>query len=94
MSRAMRGKSEGSVNTLTKERFLKNAVGECLELYIQIAGIPLKCVLDTNVSTSFFRNHLKGSTAKWFKLTAANKLPLPYLGYVELDIDVMGLAIP
>lgn len=28
------------------------------------------------------------------KITAANKLPLPYLGYVELDIQVMGLTIP
>ena len=33
-------------------------------------------------------------TAKWLKLTAANKLPLPYLGYVELDIQVVGLTIP
>lgn len=101
----MRGKSEGSLNTLTKERFLKNAVGECPEVNIHIGGVPFKCLLDTgsNVSTmteSFFRDHLKGgdedihSTAKWLKLTAANKLPLPYLGYVELDIDVMGLAIP
>lgn len=74
-------------------------------MYIQIGGIPLKCVIDTgsNVSTmteSFFRNHLKGGdedincTAKWLKLTAANKLPLPYLGYVELDIQVMGVTIP
>lgn len=33
-------------------------------------------------------------TAKWLKITAANKLPLPYLGYVELDIKVMGRIIP
>lgn len=31
MSRAMRDKSEGSRGTLTKERFLENAVGECLK---------------------------------------------------------------
>ena len=101
----MRGKSEGSADTLTKERFLKNAVGECPEVDIQIDGVPLRCLLDTgsHVSTlteSFFRDHLHGEeddmhcTAKWLKLTAANKLPLPYLGYVELDIQVMGLTIP
>ena len=101
----MRGKSEGSTSTLTKERFLENAVGECPEVDIQIDGIPLRCLLDTgsNVSTlteSFFRDHLHGEeedmhcTAKWLKLTAANKLPLPYLGYVELNIQVMGLTIP
>ncbi|XP_016363008.1 uncharacterized protein LOC107704564 [Sinocyclocheilus anshuiensis] len=33
-------------------------------------------------------------TSKWLKITAANGLPLPYLGYVELDIQVMGLTIP
>lgn len=31
-------------------------------------------------------------TAKW--LTAANKLPLPHLGYVELDVEAMGITIP
>ncbi len=34
------------------------------------------------------------STSKWLRITAANKLPLPYLGYVELDIQVMGVTIP
>lgn len=105
MSQAMRGKPEGSKNTLTKERFLEHAVGECPEVDIQIGGVPLKCLLDTgsNVSTlaeSFFRDHLHGGeedmhcTDKWLKITAANRLPLPYLGYVELDIQVMGLTIP
>uniref|UniRef100_A0A672FZX6 Gypsy retrotransposon integrase-like protein 1 n=1 Tax=Salarias fasciatus TaxID=181472 RepID=A0A672FZX6_SALFA len=101
----MRGKSKGSDDNLTKERFLKNAVGQCPEVDIQIGGVPLRCILDTgsNVSTlteSFFRNHLHGEdndmhcTAKWLKLTAANRLPLPYLGYVEVDVQVMGVTIP
>ncbi|KAM7388850.1 hypothetical protein PAMP_022861 [Pampus punctatissimus] len=101
----MRGKSEGSADTLTREHFFKNAVGECPEVDIQIDAIPFRCLLDTgsNDSTlteSFFRDHLHGEdddmhcTAKWIKLTAANKLPLPYLGYVELDIQVAGLTIP
>lgn len=105
VSRAMRGKSEGSDNTLTKEPFLENAVGQCPEVDVQIGGVPLRCILDTgsNVSTlteSFFRNHLhKGDndmhcTAKWLKLTAANKMPLPYLGYVQLDVEAMGITIP
>ncbi len=34
------------------------------------------------------------STSKWLRITAANKQPLPYLGYVELDIQVMGVTIP
>uniref|UniRef100_A0A3P9I2U1 Gypsy retrotransposon integrase-like protein 1 n=1 Tax=Oryzias latipes TaxID=8090 RepID=A0A3P9I2U1_ORYLA len=101
----MRGKPEGSPKILTKERFLKNAVGKCPVVDIQIGGIPLNCLVDSgsNVSTlteSFFRDHLHGGdddmhyTSKWLRITAANKLPLPYLGYVELDIQVMGITIP
>ncbi|XP_062420887.1 uncharacterized protein K02A2.6-like [Pungitius pungitius] len=105
MSWAMRGKSKGSKDVLTKERFLRHAVGKCPEVDIQIGGVLLRCLLDTgsNVSTlteSFFRDHLHGEdedmhcTAKWLKITAANQLPLPYLGYVELDVQVMGFNIP
>lgn len=102
----MRGKTEGSAaGPLTKERFLERAVGKCPEVDICIGGVPVRCLIDTgsNVSTlaeSFFREHLHGEdqdlhcTAKWLKITAANKLPLPYLGYVELEIEVMGLTIP
>lgn len=100
----MRGKSEGSENRLTKEHFLENAVGRCPEVDVQIGGVPLRCFLDTgcNVSTlteSFLRDHLHEGdedmhcTARCLGLTAANKLPLPYLGYVELDIQVMGITI-
>ncbi len=70
-----------------------------------LGGVAIRCLLDTgsNVSTlteSFFKEHLHGEdkdlhcTNKWLKITAANGLPLPYLGYVELDIQVMGLTIP
>ncbi len=54
----------------------------------------------STLAESFFREHLHGedrdmhSTSKWLRITAANKLPLPYLGYVELDIQVMGVTIP
>lgn len=102
----MRGAHHGSTTSpLTKERFLERAVGECPVVEINIGGVAVKCLLDTgsNVSTlaeSFFRGKLHGgdkdmhSTMKWLKITAANKLPLPYLGYVELDIQVMGVTIP
>lgn len=102
----MRGRPEGSgCSKLTKERFLEHAVGKCPEVDVRIDGVPVRCLLDTgsNVSTlteSFFRENLHGEdkdlhcTYKWLRVTAANKLPLPYLGYVELDIQVMGLTVP
>ncbi|XP_051931175.1 uncharacterized protein LOC127607116 [Hippocampus zosterae] len=104
VSRTVRGWSEGSGSMLTRERFIERAVGKCPEVEIQIGGVPLRCILDSgsNVSTlteTFFRNRLNGTdedmhcTAKWLKLTAANNLPLPYLGYVELDVQAMGIVI-
>lgn len=102
----MRGGTDGSkTGTLTKERFLERAVGKCPEVEIHAGGVAIRCLLDTgsNVSTlteSFFKKYLHGEdkdmhcTSKWLKITAANGLPLPYLGYVELDIQVMGLTIP
>lgn len=50
----MRGTPEGSgCRTLTKERFLERAVGQCPEVDVHIGGVPVKCLLDTksNVST-------------------------------------------
>ncbi len=47
-----------------------------------------------------YRQHLLGKKkdvfpiAKWLKLTAANSLLIPYMGYVELDMEAMGLNIP
>lgn len=80
-------------------------MGECREVAVQISGVPVKCLLDTGseistISESFFRQHLLGKeedvfpAAKWLKLTAANSLPIPYMGYVELDMEAMGLNIP
>lgn len=102
----MRGGTDGSkTGTLTKEQFLERAVGKCPEVEIHAGGVAIRCLLDTgsNVSTlteSFFKEHLHGEdkdmhcTSKWLKITAANGLPLPYQGYIELDIQVMGLTLP
>uniref|UniRef100_A0A3B1KGI5 ribonuclease H n=1 Tax=Astyanax mexicanus TaxID=7994 RepID=A0A3B1KGI5_ASTMX len=34
------------------------------------------------------------STSGWLKLTAANGFDIPYLGYLELEMDTMGIKIP
>ncbi len=33
-------------------------------------------------------------TSGWLKITAANGLDVPYLGYMELDAEVMGMTLP
>ncbi|XP_058632049.1 uncharacterized protein LOC131540807 [Onychostoma macrolepis] len=54
------------------------------------------CSQVSTISESFFQQHLGGddedmlSTAGWLKITAANGLDIPYLGYLELEIETMG----
>ena len=70
---------------------------------MKIGGVSVPCLLDSGseVSTEeFFNTHFKSkgqellSTSGWLKLTAANGLEIPYLGYFELDIKAFGLNVP
>ncbi|KAL0161724.1 hypothetical protein M9458_045449, partial [Cirrhinus mrigala] len=101
VSRAIRGQPVDS----SQEELLKRAVGTCPQIDIKVLGVEVSCLLDTGsqvstISESFFRQHLGGddedmlSTTGWLKLTAANGLDIPYLGYLELEIETMGRKIP
>lgn len=63
------------------------------------------CLVDTGsmVSTireSFFRQHFetwgleKLKSCHWLQLQAANGLPIPYLGYLELEVELCGRTLP
>lgn len=64
----------------------------------------MTCLLDTGsmvttVTEGFFRKHIcptgdVESTSSWLKLKAANGLDIPYIGYVELDVEVLGKVLP
>lgn len=101
MSRAIQGQPVDS----SQEQLLKRAVGTCPQVNIRVLGVEVSCLLDTGsqvstISESFFRQHLGGddedmlSTAGWLKLTATNGLDIPYLGYLELEVETMGRKIP
>ena len=77
----------------------------CPEVDIEVGGVMARSLLDTGsqvstISETFFQHQLLGkneditSTANWLKLTAANSLPIPYIGYIELDVQAMGLTVP
>ena len=87
--------------TLTHERFIDRAVGTCPEVEAEGGGVKAKTLLDTGsqvstISEAFFRQNLLGEneditrTPNWLKLTATNSLPVPYIGYIELDVQTMG----
>ena len=92
--------SEGGI-TGSNEQALSQLVRPCPHVTVDMGEVEVKCLLDTGsmVSTireSFFRQHFSNSThsCQWLQLTAANGLSIPYVGYVELDVCVLGTVIP
>uniref|UniRef100_A0A3B3H3G3 Gypsy retrotransposon integrase-like protein 1 n=1 Tax=Oryzias latipes TaxID=8090 RepID=A0A3B3H3G3_ORYLA len=70
-----------------------------------MSGVQVPCLLDTGsmVSTlteSFFRKHFEPWGHKslqmchWLQLKAANGLAIPYIGYLELSVELCGKVIP
>ena len=82
---------------------MNHIVSNTPEMICLFQGIPGQCLLDTGsmvtlVSESFFVERLKPlgaklSQAPWLKLTAANDIELPYVGYCEMDLEVCGQLI-
>ena len=79
-------------------------MGKCPVVTVQMGGVDVPCLLDTGsqvstVTESFFRQNIAPGDSElaschWLKLTAANGLAIPYIGYIELDVQVFGRTIP
>lgn len=70
-----------------------------------MGGVNVPCLIDTGsmvstVTESFFHQHFepwgqeKLQSCHWLQLRAANGLAIPYLGYLELDIELCGKLLP
>ena len=69
-----------------------------------MGGVEVRCLIDTGsqvstITESCFRRYiarddLELDSCGWLKLTAANGLSIPYVGYVKLDVTCMGRTIP
>ena len=106
MSHTSRVEVVGSGKDVTeRNKILENTVGECKTVELKLRGVTISCLLDTGsqvrtISEGFFREHLalEGEDVhlafEWLKITAANGLDIPYIGYVEFDVEAMGLLIP
>ena len=71
----------------------------------RIAGVEIECLVDTGsmvilVSGAFYKEKLESvcgrvhGVGRMFTLRGANGLEIPYLGYLELDMQVGGVTIP
>ena len=79
-------------------------VGETPTLTVKLNGIEVPCVIDTGsmvsfVTEEFYKKKLQQTcgrieTGHLMTLRAANGLEIPYMGYIELDVEVDGVRIP
>ena len=99
---AIREKSVGLPDsTCCRDRFHEHAVGKCTVVVLKIwGGLLVTGIQVSTIHESFFRELLLGevedmlSTAGWLQITAANGLDIPFLGYLELDVETMGTTLP
>lgn len=68
---------------------------------VTLGDVTANLLLDTGsmVSTvyeSFFEQHFCSTPrpCNWLQLTAANGCDIPYVGYVELDVEIFGVVVP
>ena len=95
-SQTLRGDLNGSASPRPIDKTNKDRlIAHCPYVTIKLAGVEVKCLLDTGsmVSTiveSFFRKHFQDNlqSCHWLELRAANGLEIPYLGYLEADVEV------
>lgn len=77
----------------------------CPHVTVSLGGVLVPCLLDTGsmvstVTESFFLKNVepwgleKLYSCHWLQLKAANGLDIPYIGYLELDVEVFGKVIP
>jgi len=102
VSRAVGGEGQGSTQ---EKMFMDKTVGDCPFVTVKMGGVSVKSLLDTGsqvstVTEEFYIKHLKPlgnvykPTGVSLSLKAANGLDIPYVGYVELDVEVLGRSIP
>uniref|UniRef100_A0A671U0X9 Gypsy retrotransposon integrase-like protein 1 n=1 Tax=Sparus aurata TaxID=8175 RepID=A0A671U0X9_SPAAU len=78
-----------------------NLVAPCPRVRVSLGGVPTSLLLDTGsmvttIFESFFTQHFQNAPKSccWLQLRAANGLEIPYVGYVELDVTVLGKVVP
>lgn len=75
-------------------------MSSCPQLEVKMGGVLVPCLLDTGsmvstITESFFHKHFepwgsdKLQTCNWLQLRAANGLAIPYIGYLELEVELV-----
>ncbi|KAL1280076.1 hypothetical protein QQF64_014676 [Cirrhinus molitorella] len=94
------GEFIGSISSRTD--YAPQLVSACPHLNVLFGGVPIPCLIDTGsmVTESCFRKYFDPlgreghKPCQWLQLQAANGLEIPYIGYVELDVELCGSLVP
>jgi hypothetical protein len=95
---------KGSTSLKADHHGLEAIVGETPTMAVRIGDVEVECFIDTGsavsfITESFYKEKLEPgggvvqSIGGMLKLTAANGLEIPYLGVLELDLDIEGLTL-
>ena len=98
-SHSLGGAATGS-QAVSRNLDASGLISSCPHLDVEMGGVKVPCLVDTGsmvstISESFFRQHLEPwgqerlRSCHWLELRAANGLTIPYLGYLELDVQLM-----
>nr|XP_021323533.1 uncharacterized protein LOC101885583 [Danio rerio]XP_021323535.1 uncharacterized protein LOC101885583 [Danio rerio]XP_021323536.1 uncharacterized protein LOC101885583 [Danio rerio] len=104
LSQIVEGTREASKSPVCPT-ILQRLVGKCPLVNAQIGmGVDISCLLDTGsmvttITESFFEKHFHQlgvnglKKCNWLQLKAANGLEIPYVGYFETDVKVLGQTL-
>ena len=87
------------------QRPLNNLVGQSPIVMAKMAGQEVPCVIDTGSQVSLLKESMfkqlfgiQGAQlqdpSSWLSLTAANGKSIPYIGCLEVSVNIGGLTIP
>lgn len=80
-------------------------MSSCPHLDVVIGGVSVPCLIDTGsmvstITESCFAKHFEPwgyerlKSCSWLQLRAANGLSIPYIGYMELDVELCSRIVP
>lgn len=84
---------------------MSHLMSGCPQLVVQVGGVSVACLIDTGsmvstITESYFLKYFEPwgqerlKRCQWLQLRAANGLTIPYLGYIELDVEICGKVMP
>lgn len=103
-SRSPEGASLGSGTSVDPLPVANALLSNCPHLLVLMGGVHVPCLIDTGsmvstITASFFAAHFEPlgqeclQSCHWLQLRASNGLEIPYLGYLELDVELCGKSM-